>query len=80
MRKGQRLQVPFETAVPFKPQNGGFLESSKKEMCDYLDKKEKLAGSLFAKIKSFEFGENEDFNIDQLIKSIKAAIEEGNKK
>ena len=78
VRKGQRLQVPFETAV--KLQNGGFLESSKKEMCDYLDKKEKLAGSLFAKIKSFEFGENEDFNIDQLIKSIKAAIEEGNKK
>ncbi|MBC8286428.1 MAG: type I-E CRISPR-associated protein Cas7/Cse4/CasC, partial [Nitrospinae bacterium] len=78
VRNGQRLQVPFETTV--KPQNGGFLEPSKEKMCDYLDKKEKLAGTLFGKIKSFEFGENVDFNIDQLIESIKAAIEEGNKK
>lgn len=78
VRKGQRLQVPFETAVPYK--NAGFLEPSKKEMCEYLDKKEKLAGSLFGKIKSFEFGENVDFNIDQLIASIKTAIAEGSKK
>ena len=78
VRNGQRLQVPFETAV--KPQNGGFLESSKKEMCDYLDKKEKLAGSLFKKINSFDFGEDEKFNIDKLIEAIKTAIREGNKK
>lgn len=78
VRKGQRLQVPFETAV--KSSNGGFLEPSKKEMCDYLDKKEKLAGSLFGKINSFDFGDNVDFNIDQLIEAIKTAIAEGNKK
>ena len=78
VRKGQRLQIPFETAV--KSQNGGFLEPSKNKMRDYLDKKEKLAGSLFGKIKSFDFGEDAVFNIDQLIESIKAAIEEGNKK
>lgn len=78
VRKGQRLQVPFETAVPYK--NGGFLEPSKKEMCAYLDKKEKLAGSLFGKIESFDFGEDAEFNIDKLIKSIKTAIAEGNKK
>ncbi|MFH1898451.1 MAG: type I-E CRISPR-associated protein Cas7/Cse4/CasC [Candidatus Desantisbacteria bacterium] len=78
VRNGQRLQIPFETAV--KPQNGGFMEPSKKEMCEYLDKKEKLAGSLFGKIESFEFGEDEDFNIDKLIESIKTAIAEGSKK
>lgn len=78
VRRGQRLQVPFEMAV--KPQNGGFLEPSKKEMCTYLDKKEKLAGSLFGNIESFEFGEDETFNIDRLIESIKAAIAEGSKK
>lgn len=72
VRKGQRLQIPFETAV--KPHNGGFLEPSKNEMCNYLDKKEKLAGSLFGKIKSVEFGEDVDFNIDKLIESIKTAI------
>ncbi|WP_295103010.1 type I-E CRISPR-associated protein Cas7/Cse4/CasC [uncultured Candidatus Kuenenia sp.] len=78
VRTGQRLQVPFETAV--KSQNGGFLEPSKKAMCDYLDKKEKLAGSLFGKNKSFDFGEEAEFNIDNLIESIKDAIAGGTKK
>jgi|TARA_B100001964_G_scaffold238591_1_gene304362 CRISPR system Cascade subunit CasC len=78
VRKGQRLQVPFQTAV--KPQNGGVLAPSKIEMCNYLVKKEKLAGSLFGKIRSFDFGEDEDFNIDNLIESIKSAIAEDNKK
>lgn len=78
VRKGQRLQVPFETAV--KSSNGGFLEPSKEKMCEYLDKKEKLAGSLFGKIQSFDFGDKEEFNIDELIKSIKIAVVEGNKK
>ncbi len=78
VRKGQRLQVPFETAV--KLHNGGFIEPSKKEMCDYLNKKEKLSGSLFGKIKSFDFGDDDNFNIDKLIDCIKNAIAEGNKK
>lgn len=69
VRKGQRLQVPFETAV--KAENGGFLEPSKETLCTYLDKKEKLAGTLFGKIKDFRFGEDENFNIDQLVESIK---------
>lgn len=73
VRKGQRLQVPFETAV--KASNGGFLESSKKEMCQYLDKKEKLSGSLFGKVKCFDFGEDEQLNIDKLIAEITSAIQ-----
>ena len=78
VRKGQRLQVPFETAV--KPENGGFLEPSKKGMRDYLTKKEQLAGSLFGKIKGFDFGDDIQFNIDKLILSIKEAIVEGDKR
>lgn len=78
VRKGQRLQVPFETAV--KSSNGGFLEPSKEKMCEYLDKKEKLAGSLFGRIQSFDFGDDAEFNIDKLIEAIKAAVVEGNKK
>ncbi len=72
VRKGQRLQAPFETAV--RQKNGGFLESSKEELCSYLDKKSKLAGSLFGKIDEFTFGEDEAFNIDKLIESIQLSI------
>jgi CRISPR system Cascade subunit CasC len=74
VRKGQRLQVPFETAV--RPKNGGFLDSSKEALCGYLDKKEKLSGSLFGKVAAFEFGEDESFNVDQLIDSVQAAIKQ----
>jgi len=72
VRKGQRLQVPFETAV--RARNGGFLETSKEELCNYLSKKEKLAGSLFGKMDEFTFGEDENFNIDRLVESIQSAI------
>ena len=39
--------------------------------------KEKLSGSLFGKIKDFDFGENAEFNIDKLIESIKISIAGG---
>ncbi|MCK9582529.1 MAG: type I-E CRISPR-associated protein Cas7/Cse4/CasC [Endomicrobiales bacterium] len=73
VRKGQRLQVPFETPVA-KAVNGGFIENSKTALCYYLDKNEKLAGSLFGKVKSFDFGVDENFNVDKLIESINTAI------
>ncbi|MBF0376318.1 MAG: type I-E CRISPR-associated protein Cas7/Cse4/CasC [Desulfamplus sp.] len=72
VRKGQRLQMPFTTAVKLK--NNGFIDSSKEALCEYLSKKEKLAGSLFGKIKDFTFGEDENFNIDKLIESIQTII------
>lgn len=73
VRRGQRLQMPFETAL--KPKNGGFLDSSKEALCEYITKKEKLAGSLFGKIGEFTFGEDENFNINNLIASIQEAVD-----
>lgn len=72
VRKGQRLQVPFETAV--KAKDGGFLQASINELKSYLNKKEKLSGSLFGKLAEFEFGENESFSIDDLIGGIHAQL------
>lgn len=69
VRQGQRLQVPFETAV--KASDGGFLQASIISLCDYLDKKEKLSGSLFGKIGMYEWGNEENYSIDQLIEDIK---------
>jgi len=75
VRKGQRLQVPFET--PVRSQGGGFFQASKDAMISYLDKKEKLSGSLFGKIDCFDFGDDESFHIDALIQAINNSIDKG---
>lgn len=73
VRKGQRLQVPFET--PIKPEQGGHLQPSIAALKMYLEKKEALAGSLFGKLGAYEWGENEDYSIDALIADLKTHVE-----
>lgn len=73
VRRGQPLQVPFETAV--KAQNGGFLQPSIDALKDYLAKKEKLAGSLFGKQAEFTFGEVDTYSIDHLVSDLRAVVE-----
>ncbi|EPL8095964.1 type I-E CRISPR-associated protein Cas7/Cse4/CasC [Morganella morganii] len=65
VRNGQRLQVPFETAV--KSEQGGFLQPSIHALTNYLDKKEKMFGSMFGKKASYDWGINENYSIDNLI-------------
>lgn len=72
VRKGQRLQVPFETAV--KAKEGGYLKPSIEELKSYLDKKEKMAGSLFGKLGCYEWGENENYSVDNLISDLQKHI------
>lgn len=74
VRKGQGIQLSFET--PVKAKDGGFLQPSIKKIKDELDKKEKISGSLFGKIAEYEFGEDEKFSIDNLISAvIESAVE-----
>ncbi len=73
VRKGQRLQVPFE--APVKARGEGFLIPSIEVLKEYLDKKEHLSGSLFGKVASYDWGENEDFSIDHLVSKLKSHIE-----
>lgn len=72
VRNGQRLQVPFETAV--KAKEGGYLQASVHELKNYLDKKEKMTGSLFGKLASYEWGENGNYSIDQLIENLQSHV------
>ncbi len=72
VRKGQRLQLSFET--PVKAKDGGFLNPSIEILDSELSKKEKLSGSLFGKIISFDFGKDESFSIDDLISSVIKSI------
>ena len=69
VRKGQRLQVPFETAI--KAKDGGFIQPSIDAMTAYLAKQEKLHGSLFGKQAEYTYGQDDSFNIDDLIAALK---------
>ena len=69
VRKGQRLQVPFETAI--KAKDGGFIQPSIDAMTGYLAKQEKLHGSLFGCLAEYTYGQDESFNIDDLIAALK---------
>lgn len=73
VRKGQRLQAPFETAVRAK--EGGYLASSIEALQAFLSKHEKLSGSLYGKQGDYEFGVNEGFSIDDLIAALKKHAE-----
>ncbi len=74
VRKGQRLQVPFET--PVKPKDGGFFQPSLEALDSYIDKKEKLSGSLFGKQGDYKWGIDENYSIDKLIADLQTHIKE----
>ncbi len=78
IRRGQRLQASFETPVKAS-QGGGYLEPSIKALKEFLDKKDRLSGSLSGKLKEFEWGEKDDYSIDHLIDDIKGAVLEVSK-
>lgn len=74
VRKGQRLQAPFETPVQ-KGREGGYLQPSIEALKGYLDKKEKLSGSLFGKLAGYDWGEDENFSIDDLIAKLQSHVQ-----
>lgn len=73
VRNGQRLQVPFET--PVRAREGGYLQPSIDSLKSYLDKKEKLTGSLFGKLAAYEWGEDENYSIDTLVADLQSHVE-----
>jgi len=73
VRKGQRLQVPFETPVQ-KGREGGYLQPSIEALKGYLDKKEKLSGSLFGKLAGYDWGIDEELSIDKLIAELQRHV------
>lgn len=63
VRRGQRMQAPFDKAVRAKD---GYLAPSKEALNEFLQRQEQLAGSLFGKLEDFTFGDDLSFNIDKL--------------
>ena len=72
VRHGQRMQCAFEKPVRAKGQSG-YLEPSIDALKAELSRQEKLSGSIYGKVASFEFGINEDLSIDDLIAGIAKA-------
>lgn len=75
VRKGQRLQVPFDE--PVKANGNGYLQPSIGALKNYLDRKEKLFGSLFGKIAGYDWGEDENFTIDDLVVKLQTHVDGG---
>lgn len=73
VRTGQPLLLSFDE--PVKSTGEGFLKPSIKALDEQLQRKEKLAGSRFGKIKDLRFGVDEDYSIDRLVEDLVAAIE-----
>ncbi|MGR3754361.1 type I-E CRISPR-associated protein Cas7/Cse4/CasC [Edwardsiella anguillarum] len=73
VRKGQRLQVPFDE--PVKAAGRGFLVPSVAALKGYISKKEALTGSLFGKLGDYEWGEDEAFSVDHLIAKLQNHVE-----
>ena len=69
VRRGQRMQAPFDKAV--RPKDG-CLGPSKDALNEFLQRQEQLSGSLFGKLGEYTFGEDLAFNIDTLADALAA--------
>lgn len=74
-RTGQRLQASFDE--PVKSKGEGYLKPSIDKLKSELEKKEKMFGSMFGKIGSFEWGVDENYSIDNLISDLNNLINQG---
>jgi CRISPR system Cascade subunit CasC len=74
VRRGHGLQASFDD--PVKAKGEGFLKPSIEALDAFLDKKEKLSGSLFGKIKDFRWGLDAAYSIDDLIQDVQRAAKE----
>lgn len=72
VRKGQRLQVSFET--PVQETGAGFLKPSTERLKAELKRIRTQSGSLFKELNSFEFGEDPGYSIDNLVKDIRDTV------
>lgn len=73
VRRGQRLQLSFDE--PVKARGEGHAKPSTERLKADLDRKEKIAGSLFGKLGCYELGEDENYSIDNLIADLQSHVQ-----
>ncbi len=74
VRRGQRIQLPFNTAVRTSREEPDMLAASKAELHAQLANLEKMYGSLFGLRRRFELGLGMDCSIDDLVAGLKQAV------
>lgn len=72
VRKGQGVQIAFEE--PVKSVGGGYSRASIDTLKAQLAAKEKMYGSMFGKLGSYEIGSGNDQSIDDLVASLQSHI------
>lgn len=73
IRKGQGMQLCFDTPVRCSP-GGGWLEPSIKALDEGLARQEHLAGSLYGKISEVTYGGKENSSIDVVLDTLKRTV------
>ncbi|MDD2967383.1 MAG: type I-E CRISPR-associated protein Cas7/Cse4/CasC [Desulfovibrionaceae bacterium] len=74
VRKGQRLQAPFDKPVRAKE---GFLQPSIDALNAFIDRQKKLSGSLYGEQKDITFGLDLSLSIDDLAQSLAEVVHQG---
>lgn len=72
VRKGQGIQLSFEE--PVRAENGGYSKPSIAKLKAGLATKEKMYGSMFGKLGSYEIGDEHEVSIDDLVASLQSHI------
>lgn len=76
IRKGQEMQLSFDSAVKPNKGEGGYLISSINEMEEKLEKNKKLMGSLFGELGEYTFGDTLDHGIDGLLEFLDSTLKD----
>lgn len=74
LRKGQRLQMPFTTAVRTSKECPDLMSASQAALHDQLVAKEKMFGSMYGKLATLTIGAGSQASIDDIISSLQQAI------
>jgi CRISPR system Cascade subunit CasC len=72
VRKGQRLQLSFDS--PVRAKGEGFSKPSIAALKDELERKESMMGSMFGKIADLEWGLEKEYSFDDLVANLKRVV------
>jgi CRISPR system Cascade subunit CasC len=75
LRKGQRLQMPFSSAVKTSKEHPDLVSASKAALLEQLAAKKKMFGSMYGKLAEFTIGMDTQTSIDDVLEGLQQNIE-----